>query len=387
MNETTITSKKRIDWLDGIKGISCLFIFFHHFCLQYFPAAYFGNSQPSRLNGFDTFLSTSPLGIIVNGNFFVHLFIFISGYVITYQILSMKPEKIGFFLFKRYLKLLFPLAIYSLIIFITRFFSFFGEENFIKTVIKEIYKTADSLLFGILFKGDIYLGGHLWMMHCIFLGGILVALITSLYWITNNKKIIFIPVSFGILLLCFYSPLPRKIHFATVFFGSALCMLNSFYSLKIRKWILWILAFLSLLLGAFPSGLAPTNFYRFLLIPFDSANTASYYMWHCISVIILLFCFTFLDTIQKIFENKLFLFLAKISLWVFLLHGIILSLTNPLFNYLQKSILGYSISALCIFVIDMIILIISSWSFTQFITPLGNKLINSLISNLLPAKE
>lgn len=387
MNETTITSKKRIDWLDGIKGISCLFIFFHHFCLQYFPATYFGNGQPSRLNGFDTFLATSPLGIIANGNFFVHLFIFISGYVITYQILSMKPEKIGLFLFKRYLKLLFPLAIYSLIIFIIRFFSFLGDENFIETVIKEIYKTADSLLFGILFKGDIYLGGHLWMMNCIFLGGIFVALISSLYWITNNKKIIFVPVSFGILLLCFFSPLPKKIHFATVFFGSSLCMLNSFYSIKIRKWILWFLVFVSLLFGAFPSGLTPVNFYRFLLIPFDSANSVSYLVWHCISVTTLLFCFSNLDSAQIILGCKPFLFLAKNSLWVFLLHGIILSLTNPLFNYLQNSTLGYSMSALCIFVIDMIILIISSWCFTKLITPLGNKLINFLISNLLPAKE
>ncbi len=378
-----ITKNQRINWLDGIKGISCLFIFFHHFCLLYYPAAHYGCAQPTKANGIDTFLATSPLGLIVNGNFFVHLFIFISGYVITYQILSIQHEKIGFFLFKRYLKLIFPLAVYSLIIFITRLPSFLGNEDFIKNIVKEMYKTADSLLFGILFKGDIYLGGHLWMMHCIFLGGIIVALITSIYWISNNKAIIILPVTLGFLFLVFLSPLPRKIHFATVFFGSALCMLNSFYTIKVRKWILWALVIISILLGAFPTGLAPTNFYRFLLVPFDSANSISYLIWHCFSVTSLIFCFTYLEKVQQILEHKVFLFLSKISFWVFLLHGIIITFTNPLFNYLQNSILGYNYSALCIFLIDIILIICSSWCFTRFITPLGNKLINFLTSKLL----
>lgn len=382
-----ISTNERITWLDGIKGLACLFIFFHHFCLQYYPATFYGSVQPTRANGIDSFLAMSPLGIIVNGNFFVHLFIFISGYVITYQILSMKPEKIGFFLFKRYLKLLFPLAVYSLIIFATRFFSFLREEELIKNVIKEIYKTADSLIFGILLTGDTYLGGHLWMMNCIFLGGILVALIASLYWLTNNRTIIILPVIFGFLLLLFLSPLPKKIHFASVFFGSALCMLNSFYTIKVRKWILWPLVIIGLLSGAFPTGLVPTNFYRFLLIPFDSANSISYLIWHCISVVLLLFSFSHLDSVQRILGNKIFLFLAKISLWVFLLHAIILSLTNPLFNYLQTSVFGYNISALCIFIINLILIICSSWCFTKFITPLGNKLINYLMSRLLTKNQ
>ena len=192
MNETTITSKKRIDWIDGIKGISCLFIFLHHFCLQYFLATYYGAEKPSMLYGIDTFLATSPLGIFINGNFFVHLFILISGYVITYQIISMKHEKLGLFMIKRYLKLLFPIAVFGLIMFLSRSYQIFRESGSIKLIIKQLYKICYSVFFGILFKGDNNLGGHLWMMNCIFLGGILVALISSLLWYFDYKRIILV---------------------------------------------------------------------------------------------------------------------------------------------------------------------------------------------------
>lgn len=177
MNEITNNTTKRIDWIDGIKGISCLFIFFHHFCIQYFPSTYFGNEKPSMFNGIDTFLSTSPLGFFINGNFFVHLFIFISGYVITYQIISMKHEKIGLFMLKRYLKLLFPIAVFGSIMLFSRSFHILKQDPSIKLILKEIYKIVYSVFIGILFKGDNYLGGHFWMMNCIFLGGLLVGLI------------------------------------------------------------------------------------------------------------------------------------------------------------------------------------------------------------------
>ena len=114
-NENT----KRLHWLDGIKGLSCLFIFFHHFMLGSFPASHYGDAKPSLLNGFDALLPSCPfLGIIVNGNFFVHLFILISGYVITWRTLYMENKKIALFSLKRYFKLLFPIFVCALIHFV-----------------------------------------------------------------------------------------------------------------------------------------------------------------------------------------------------------------------------------------------------------------------------
>lgn len=386
MNNIT-TSSKHIDWIDGLKGVSCLFIFFHHFFLQYYPASYYGNAQTSFLYGFDSLLASTPLGLIINGNFFVNLFIFISGYVITYQVITMKPDNFGVFLFKRYLKLLFPLFIYSIIIFITKIPSLINQSGFIKSIIKELYKTGDSLIFGILFKGDTYLGGHLWMMHCIFLGGLLAAILASLFWVTNNRKIIILPVIIGILLLVFFLPLPRKIHFSAVFLGSALCMLNKFYPVQIKKIFLYCLIIPGIFLGAFPSGLSPQNYYKFFLIPFDSGNGFSYCVWHCIAITILMFCFSYLSNIQTFFAKKTFLKLSKISFWIFLLHNIIITYTKPLFDLLQKHLINYNISVLLIFLTDLLLLILASSFFAIMISPLGNRLINGIMAKLLPTKE
>lgn len=60
---------ERIADLDGLKGIACIMVFLHHFCLAFFPAIHYGNEVPSYLNGFDMFLSQSPFSVLLNGNF------------------------------------------------------------------------------------------------------------------------------------------------------------------------------------------------------------------------------------------------------------------------------------------------------------------------------
>lgn len=386
MNETTITSKKRIDWLDGIKGISCLFIFFHHFCFQYFPSTYWGTAEKSMANGFDTFLSQSPLGLIVNGNFFVHLFILISGYVITSVIISMKSQKTGIFIIKRYLKLLFPIAVYALIIFITRFVGYVGQEHFIKNICKEIYKTADSLLFGILIRGnDGYVGTHLWMMNYIFMGSIFVSIISSLCWIYDGKQII--KLNIFIIAILYLLPSQEKIHFASVFLGSTLFMINYYYDIKISKFFIPILIILGLFLGAFPTGVTPTNIYKYILIPFDKQNGFTKFISHSISAFLIILACSKSNTLQTFFSKKIFLFLSKISLWVFLLHGLIISFINNLFNVFLNYIHNYVFTVSIVFILDLFGIIIVSYLFNKFITPIGNKFINYIVNKLFIEKE
>lgn len=378
MNEISNTTNKRIDWIDGIKGISCLFIFLHHFCLQYFLSTYYGAEKPSMLFGIDTFLATSPLGIFINGNFFVHLFILISGYVITYQIISMKHEKLGLFMIKRYLKLLFPIAVFGIIMFLSRSYQIFRESGSIKLIIKQLYKIIYSVFFGILFKGDNNLGGHLWMMNCIFLGGILVALIASLLWYFDDKRIILIPVAIGILLLLF--PMKDTSHFPPVFFGCALCMLDKFYSFNIKKPYTVILLVLSIILGAFPSYVVPTNFYRFLLLPTDKANSFSKLYWHNIAAILFIVSIAKNDSFQKFFSKKICLLSSKISFWVYLIHLEVIYFFERFLDNFQNLFSSYLLAILVLFILDAIALLITTILLNKFVSPLGVKIINSLFS-------
>lgn len=35
---------ERMKWIDGLKGIACVGIFYHHFFLRYAPESYYGQS-------------------------------------------------------------------------------------------------------------------------------------------------------------------------------------------------------------------------------------------------------------------------------------------------------------------------------------------------------
>ena len=74
--------ENRLLWIDGLKGVSCVFILIHHYFLGKFPASYFGSERESLLNGVDTYLSQSVFSFFMTGNFFVHLYVLITGYVV-----------------------------------------------------------------------------------------------------------------------------------------------------------------------------------------------------------------------------------------------------------------------------------------------------------------
>lgn len=372
---------KRIYWLDGLKGLSCLFIFFTHFCLWYFPATCYGSAETSHLNGFDTFLADSPLGIIVNGNFFVHLFILISGYVITYQVISMKHEKLGFFLFKRYLKLIFPLAIYTLVVLCMRFFKHFGKEHFARFFAKELYNAIDSLFIRILFKGDKFLGGHLWMLNYIFVGGILVAIISSLCWTFDAKKVTFVPAVIGFAL--FLHPTLEYLHFAPIFLGSALCMFNAFYTPpRTRNFLIILLLFVALFFAAFPTGIPKreniSTIYKYFYFPVRGDH--SRYYWHTFGAFFIIFSISKLDSLQNFFSKSIFKYLAKISMWVYLFHGIMVSFAKSIMDFFHiQNYIAYTAS---IFFVTCFFILISSHFLATFVSPLGNKIVAFIERNL-----
>ena len=96
--------KQRIEWLDGWKGILCILIFVHHFCLLFFPAIHYGVNAPSYLQGVDTFLSQSPLSVILNGNYMVALFCVISAVVISRSLIRKQDtHKLVRVVLKRYI--------------------------------------------------------------------------------------------------------------------------------------------------------------------------------------------------------------------------------------------------------------------------------------------
>ena len=68
----------RIAWITGLKGLSCYGVFLHHLSLNLDMDTYYGTVP----EGVTWLLSSTPLGVVINGNFFVFLFLTLSAYLI-----------------------------------------------------------------------------------------------------------------------------------------------------------------------------------------------------------------------------------------------------------------------------------------------------------------
>ena len=236
----TEQKNNRLHWLDGMKGAAAVLIFFHHFMLGKFPASFFGSQKPSMLYGVDTLLASCPfLGIIVNGNFFVHLFLLISGYVMAWQTIQMKSERLGLFCFKRYLKLVFAIAVCAAIAFAEFAFNAIKDGQGLGALLKEAHKFFRAIFIDVPFCGDIRIYGPFWMLNYIFLGGIFVALISSLAWVLDGKKVFW---AAAVIVLALYASLTaQNVHWASVMLGCALCLFNAFYGVQFGKAALLLL--------------------------------------------------------------------------------------------------------------------------------------------------
>ena len=89
MNNTTVQMK----YINGLKGLACLMVMIGHFIGIYKYAENFP-ADSKFLQLFDTFIE-SKLGFIIDESFWVILFFFVSGYLIS---LSKTPDIKSLFL-------------------------------------------------------------------------------------------------------------------------------------------------------------------------------------------------------------------------------------------------------------------------------------------------
>ena len=78
---------KRLYHLEGIRGLAAVSVLFAHFLQIFLPHVFY--ADPTEGHGvWERELATSPLNILVNGNFAVCLFFVLSGYVLSRNFLS-----------------------------------------------------------------------------------------------------------------------------------------------------------------------------------------------------------------------------------------------------------------------------------------------------------
>lgn len=191
---------KRIDWLDGLKGLACIGVFLHHFLLSFFPGIYMGKEALSHTAlDLEYTIGQLPISFFFCGEYMVGLFCLISGLVISYQILSIKDrEHVSSFLLKRYPKLALPLFAASFFVYLMLQFQLFTNIEASALTgsgwLGSFYQNKESfsdLLYSsflsVWFIMDTRFSNAFWMMKHLLIGSALSVLLSEMSWEKGRK--------------------------------------------------------------------------------------------------------------------------------------------------------------------------------------------------------
>ena len=357
--------KQRIEWLDGLKGVLCVLIFTHHFCLLFFPAIHYGTRAPSYLQGVDTYLSQSPLSVVLNGNYMVALFCVISAVVISRSLIRSKnTKKLLGVVCKRYFRLMLPLFFVGFLSFIALQFGWFSNQTVSQITQSpwgiQYYQQPisfgeflQSALYTTWFVGDATLSTSFWMLSALFFGTFICALLSILSWIFPKKS--------WLIYLILSAFLFNNTKFALAFtLGTLLAWMSVHAPKCFHKYAGIVAVAIGLFLGAFPSGVTPTNFYKYLAF-------LKYTDWHILGAAFTVYGVFSCGILQKMLLWKPFKVLGRISYSVYLLHIFILfTVTTWLFLWIYPTV-QYLPSVIICFSVSLCVLLLASFFYQRYV--------------------
>lgn len=212
--------REREKWIDALKAIACIIVFLGHFYRAFCNNIVIVNKL----------LSIKPLGIIVNGNYAVCLFLMISAYIICVSIYRDRNfERIQKMAFKRYFRLMLPILFASMLSFLISIGGGYHNADVALLLNNEwlngfflkeqmtISQLISSVFIGVLWQGNGVFNGPFWMIYILFLGNylaIILAIITS----TDNNR--------GILVLGFVLIVYANTYYYCLVLGAILAYVN-----------------------------------------------------------------------------------------------------------------------------------------------------------------
>lgn len=375
-------------FLNGIKGIACILVFFHHFLLSFYPAVHFGINSISHMPYcLDVKLSQHPISVFFNGNFMVCIFLLISSFIFTNKFLTNdNVDAVAKTIIKRYLKIVLPVFIISIVILGLNWFDLF-KNNEVSLItgsswLNLFYQTKLSIIDLLIcsvskvpFFGNDTFCTVFWMLKYIVVGSFLSILLGLICNVLKQKSLCFmifisIIVAFG------------NTYYFPIVLGSLLSVIIK--NMKQNQMLLGI-SFLvvGLFLGGYPSGVVPTNIYKYFNI-LSYFNIKEIEFCHSVGAFLLLLGIWQLNSIKKILNNKFFGFLGSISFSVYLTHILILfCFSTRVFRKLYIFTSFYTISTFITFIITLIVVIVISILFNLLISRKINILIDKIVNYLI----
>lgn len=376
--------KSRLAYIDAIKGIACLLVFLHHFIIVILPATFTGNKYESIIPG-DYILGSRAIGFILNGNFWVCMFILISAFLLSKSVMSKDTDRdvhISKSLIKRYPRLMLPVLSVNIICFIISYIINLCGVHIKNPLNMSAVAMLKMTIFDMWFVDGTDLMGY-WMMYIIFYGSIIAITLSTI--LSNCKKVLYA----RLILICLLPfMMYLNTYFLSVIIGVWLAYENQYTDFEFLKkcrlfnFILIIFTVVAIIFAGYPSTGNTTQgiYVIFNILPASLKN--SVHIFHIFAAMLIMMIFICKPRLQKAFDNKYFAFLGEISYAIYLVHPVANHFIGiPLYNFLEKNI-GVISSLLITIVFLTTAVIVLSWLFNKFIEkPLGI-LVNKMFKNV-----
>ncbi len=340
-------SYHKLHHVDGLRGIACLMVVFSHLALIFYPGLH--DSNLINNNQIVNFIFNSPLSFFYSGTAAVYIFFTLSGFILSHAFMNGKDilENITPMVTKRYFRLAIPAIVscfFCLIVLtsdlpnremLSSWIQSYRVDN--PSIANALYSGGISAFFG---EGSSY-NPVLWTMKIELIGSFLTYFMCSTLVKSHKKSLIIL--FFG--LMFFLSTIPQKEKYGYIAFLFGIYIYFSNFNLS--KLPAFILLALGIYAGGLHYGSSPyiyTIYYSRFFLNGEESN--AYILFNFISGILITTIILKNESFKKIFENRIFTYMGKVSFSVYLFHLPILVITSPfIFNYLNTRGFGYAACA------------------------------------------
>jgi len=338
-------SSKHETSLDGLRGVAALIVVVHHYALMFYPAMIFNDPKQVK-SALDTWVATTPLDLLIGGNFAVSLFFVLSAYVLTRKHVG-KQDGLPLVssMAKRYPRLGIPVFTSVMLCFVALWTRVFltndgwellasGQWHFFAPIMASFKNALIEATTGAVFQGSNTFNGALWTMSIEFYGSLGVFLF----------MLLFDPLAWRwrLVLYCIALTLSWGTFYMAFILGLILSEMQA-HQIKRLQWIgarSWVIALLmgvGLFLGSIPIYFPVWDGTMYAFLPRGEWP----HIYHILGALCVVTAVVSSTKLRVMLESPFCNFLGTISFAMYLVHVVVLEYFARSTVKLLESTMGY----------------------------------------------
>lgn len=377
---------QKLDFVDGLKVLSCLTIFNFHFMNFFYCGFYSLLPADFHTEFVEAFVGSSPLNLLMGGKFGVRIFMTISGFFVGYRFFvtgDKSPLTSG--VVKKYFRLVFPIITANVAIYAMMKLGLFMNAEASAVVGSQVFvgnynQFQPSLLaavweavWGCFATGANQYNGPLWFIYYEFFGTLLIAAILSLL---GDSRARYAAYAVGCVLAI-------RSDFLPFLLGAVVCDLTYrppvwVEKISTRKWLMWLLLLFGLALGSYPPIGEPERFAGsvYAMIP------PKVILFYIIGAACLLYAVLHLKASQKILSARALTWLNTYSYGFYLTHFLVLCTFSSGFYLALHQHVNYHVLAVINYILTFGLTVFISFLIQKFVEKPGMQLANGIAAKL-----